>query len=29
MAKQPMLRFVSVSKEMPEKRPPNLRTEDF
>ena len=29
MAKQPMLRFVSVSKEMPDKRPPNLRTEDF
>ena len=29
MAKQPMLRFVSVSKEMPDKRPPDLRTEDF
>lgn len=29
MAKQPMLKFVSVDKEMPEKRPPNLRKEDF
>ena len=29
MAKQPMLKFVSVEKEMPEKRPPNLRREDF
>ncbi len=29
MAKQPMLKFVSVEKEMPVKRPPNLRTEDF
>ena len=29
MAKQAMLRFVSVGKEMPDKRPPNLRTEDF
>ena len=29
MAQQKMLRFVSVDKEMPEKRPPNLRTEDF
>ncbi|MHA7887555.1 NAD(P)-dependent oxidoreductase [Roseicyclus sp.] len=29
MAKQPMLKFVSVEREMPEKRPPNLRREDF
>ncbi len=29
MAKQPMLKFVSVEKQMPEKRPPNLRKEDF
>ncbi|MEM7722198.1 MAG: NAD(P)-dependent oxidoreductase [Pseudomonadota bacterium] len=29
MAKQPMLKFVSVGKEMPEKRLPNLRKEDF
>jgi len=29
MAQQKMLRFVSVEKQMPEKRPPNLRTEDF
>ncbi len=29
MAKQPMLKFVSVDKQMPEKRPPNLRKEDF
>ncbi len=29
MAKQPMLKFVSIEKEMPEKRPPNLRREDF
>ncbi len=29
MAKQPMLKFVTVEKAMPEKRPPNLRKEDF
>ena len=29
MAKQPMLKFVTVSKEMPEKRPPVLRKADF
>jgi len=29
MAKQPMLKFVSVDKEMPQKRPPDLRREDF
>ena len=29
MAKQPMLKFVSVDKQMPEKRPPNLRKADF
>jgi glutamate synthase (NADPH) small chain len=29
MAQQRMLRFVSVEKEMPDKRPPDLRTEDF
>jgi glutamate synthase (NADPH/NADH) small chain len=29
MAQQKMLRFVSVEKQTPEKRPPNLRTEDF
>ncbi len=29
MAKQQMLRFTSVSKEMPDKRPPDLRTHDF
>lgn len=29
MAKQPMLKFVSVDREMPEKRPPNLRNQDF
>jgi len=29
MAQQKMLRFVSVEKQAPEKRPPNLRTEDF
>ncbi|PWK61622.1 NAD(P)-dependent oxidoreductase [Roseicyclus mahoneyensis] len=29
MAKQPMLKFVTVSKQMPEKRPPDLRREDF
>ncbi len=29
MAKQPMLKFVTVDKAMPEKRPPDLRKEDF
>ncbi len=29
MAKQPMLKFVTVEKQMPEKRPPSLRKEDF
>ena len=29
MAKQPMLKFVNVERDMPEKRPPNLRREDF
>ena len=29
MAKEPMLKFVSVERDMPEKRPPNLRKEDF
>jgi glutamate synthase (NADPH/NADH) small chain len=29
MAEQPMLKFVSVERDMPEKRPPNLRREDF
>ncbi|WP_102225835.1 NAD(P)-dependent oxidoreductase [Acidimangrovimonas sediminis] len=29
MAKNPMLKFVSVEKEMPEKRPPSLRAQDF
>jgi glutamate synthase (NADPH/NADH) small chain len=29
MAIQPMLRFVTVQKETPEKRAPNLRREDF
>ncbi len=29
MAEQPMLKFVSVARDMPEKRPPNLRREDF
>ncbi|MBI1220900.1 MAG: NAD(P)-binding protein [Rhodobacteraceae bacterium] len=29
MAKERMLQFVSVTKEMPEKRPPNLRAKDF
>ncbi len=29
MAQQRMLKFVSVGKEMPEKRPPSLRAEDF
>lgn len=29
MAKERMLRFVNVAREMPEKRPPNLRAKDF
>jgi glutamate synthase (NADPH/NADH) small chain len=29
MAKQRMLQFVTVTKEMPEKRPPDLRAQDF
>jgi glutamate synthase (NADPH/NADH) small chain len=29
MAKQVMLKFVSTAKETPEKRPPNLRAQDF
>ena len=29
MANQKMLRFVSLPREMPEKRPPNLRAQDF
>ena len=29
MAKQRMLQFVTVTKETPEKRPPNLRAQDF
>ncbi|PZQ95461.1 MAG: dihydropyrimidine dehydrogenase [Cereibacter sphaeroides] len=29
MAKQRMLQFVTVEKEMPEKRPPSLRAQDF
>ncbi|TMV68608.1 NAD(P)-dependent oxidoreductase, partial [Thioclava sp. BHET1] len=29
MAKERMLQFVSLAKEMPEKRPPNLRAQDF
>jgi len=29
MAKQPMLKFVSVERDMPEKRPPDLRRTDF
>lgn len=29
MVKKAMLNFVTVDKEMPEKRPPNLRKEDF
>jgi glutamate synthase (NADPH) small chain len=29
MAKEPMLKFVSLSREMPEKRPANLRAQDF
>ncbi|MEM6593347.1 MAG: NAD(P)-dependent oxidoreductase [Pseudomonadota bacterium] len=29
MAKDPMLKFVSVERDMPEKRPPDLRAKDF
>ena len=29
MAKQPMLKFVNVARDMPEKRPPDLRRGDF
>ncbi|MCF6444539.1 NAD(P)-dependent oxidoreductase [Nereida sp. MMG025] len=29
MAKQKMLKFTQVERDMPEKRPPNLRKEDF
>lgn len=29
MAKQPMLKFVNIERDMPEKRPPNLRARDF
>ena len=29
MAKQPMLKFVSVERDMPDKRPPDLRRTDF
>jgi glutamate synthase (NADPH/NADH) small chain len=29
MVKNPMLKFVDVDRDMPEKRPPNLRREDF
>ncbi|KHA50301.1 NAD(P)-dependent oxidoreductase [Sulfitobacter geojensis] len=29
MAKQPMLKFVSLERDMPEKRPPDLRRTDF
>ncbi len=29
MAKQPMLKFVNIERDMPEKRPPDLRREDF
>ena len=29
MAEQPMLKFVTVERDMPEKRPPNLRRTDF
>ena len=29
MAKEPMLKFVSVARDMPEKRVPNLRNKDF
>ncbi len=29
MAKQPMLKFTEVERDMPEKRPPDLRNKDF
>ena len=29
MARQPMLKFVTLGKDMPEKRPPDLRRRDF
>ncbi|SFE18547.1 glutamate synthase (NADPH) small subunit [Sulfitobacter brevis] len=29
MAKQPMLKFVNIERDMPEKRPPDLRRSDF
>ena len=29
MAKEPMLKFVDVDRDMPEKRAPNLRRSDF
>ncbi|MEB8388804.1 NAD(P)-dependent oxidoreductase [Rhodobacteraceae bacterium KMM 6894] len=29
MANDPMLKFVTVARDMPEKRPPNLRNQDF
>lgn len=29
MAHQPMLKFVKIEKDMPEKRPPDLRKQDF
>ncbi len=29
MAKQPMLKFVNIERDMPEKRPPDLRARDF
>ncbi|GHD98398.1 dihydropyrimidine dehydrogenase subunit A [Defluviimonas sp. 20V17] len=29
MAKNPMLKFVTIEKQMPEKRPPSLRAQDF
>jgi glutamate synthase (NADPH/NADH) small chain len=29
MAHEPMLKFVNVDRDMPEKRPPDLRSEDF
>ncbi|MFY9237829.1 MAG: NAD(P)-dependent oxidoreductase [Roseovarius sp.] len=29
MAKDPMLKFVDVARDMPEKRPPDLRNQDF
>ena len=29
MAKQPMLKFINVERDMPEKRPPDLRRTDF